>query len=275
MKNYTYPLWPHQKATLHYRERINSVKGEALGTAFAIMIALMSAVACSAPDGDEVDRRVAESFLRNSPTFRFDGLPDSVDLLGAAAGDCTTCREFTFGFESSHPGYGDRSTMTLDGAVTQHKAVITIEDGLVTAARIDNVWDVLTQRPAAQAAAATPGTYRPVSVVLDSPFELLVGQEAVVSSEDLTITFVDVPEDSRCPASTNCDASGRARVRVDVTAGGRQLGLHELVLRQRTIGGTVQSVGQYVLSMRELNPYPGSGDTRYAAIFVVSKVIAA
>lgn len=259
---------------MHYRERINSVKAEALGTAFAIMIALMSAAACSAPDGDEVDRRVAESFLRNSPTFRFDGLPDSVDLLGAAAGDCTTCREFTFGFESSHPGYGDRSTMTLDGAVTQHKAVITIEAGLVTAARIDNVWDVLTQRPVAQAA-ATPGTYRPVSVVLDSPFELLVGQEAVVRSEDLTITFVDVPEDSRCPASTNCDASGRARVRVDVTAGGRQLGLHELVLRQRTIGGTVQSVGQYVLSMRELNPYPGSGDTRYAAIFVVSKVIAA
>lgn len=261
---------------MHYRERTIGVKGEALGTAFAIMIALMSAAACSGSNEDEVDRRVAESFLRNSPTFRFDGLPDSVDLLGVAAGDCGACREFTFGFESSHPGYGDRSTMTLDGAVTQHKAMITIEDGLVTAARIDNVWDVLTQRPVAQAAAVTPGTYRQVSVVLDSPFELLVGQEAVVRSEDLTITFVDVPEDSRCPASTNCDASGRARVLVDVTAGGRQLGLHELVLRQRTVGrGTVQSVGQYVLSMRELNPYPGSGDTRYAAIFVVSKVIAA
>lgn len=239
------------------------------------MIALMSAAACSASDENEIDRRVAESVLRNSPTFRFDGVPDSVELLGAAAGDCSACREFTFGFEGSHPGYGDRSTLTLDEAVTQHKAVITIEDGLVTAARIDNIWDVLTQRPATQVSPTPPEPYRQVSAVLDSPFELLVGQEAVVHTEDLTIAFVDVPEDSRCPASTNCAASGRAKVRVDVTAGGRELGLHELVLRQRAVGGTVQSVGQYVLSMRELNPYPGSGTTQYAAIFVVSKVIAA
>lgn len=259
---------------MHYRERTKIVKGAALGTVLAVMTALMPAAACSAADENEINRRVAESFLRNSPTFRFDGVPDSVELLGAAA--CSrACREFTFRFEGSHPGYGDRSTMTLDDALTQHKAVITIEDGLVTAARIDNVWDVLTQRPATQVSPAPPEPYRQVSAVLDSPFELLVGQEAVVHSENLTIAFVDVPEDSRCPASTNCAAPGRARVLVDVAAGERQLGLHELVLRQRAVGGTVQSVGQYVLSMRELNPYPGSGTTQYAAIFVLSKVIAA
>ena len=41
------------------------------------------------------------------------------------------------------------------------------------------------------------------------------------------------------------------------------------------IGGTARGIGQYVFSMRELNPYPGTDTAPYAAIFVVSKVVAA
>ena len=111
--------------------------------------------------------------------------------------------------------------------------------------------------------------------MLDSPFELHIGQEAVVGAEGLKITFVDVSEDSRCPAATNCIVSGLAKVRLDVIAGERPLGMHEFVLDQRTIGGTARGIGQYVFSMRELNPYPGTDTAPYAAILVVSKVVAA
>ena len=260
---------------LHYREPSKSVKRMIAATALAAA-SLLALAACSSDTGDdEVDRRLAESFLRNSPTFRFDGLPDSVELRNRASGDCETCVVYTFDFESSHPGYGDRTDLPLAAAVTPHEAVISIEDGLVTDARIDGLWDVITQSPIARAVSTEDGTSAPVSALLDSPFELHIGQEAVFGDEGLTITFVDVSEDSRCPAATNCVVSGLAKVRVDVVAGERPLGMHEFVLDHLTVGGAAQGIGQYVFSMRELNPYPGTDDAPYAAIFVVSKVVAA
>ena len=259
---------------LHYREPSKSVKRAIAGMALAVA-ALLALVACSSDDGDEVDRRLAESFLRNSPTFRFDGLSESVELRERVDGECETCVTFTFGFENSHPGYGDRTDLPLPAAVTQHEAVISIEDGLVSGARIDNIWDVIAQSPIVRTTTAEDGSQDSVAALLDSPFELHIGQDAVFGDEGLKITFVDVSEDSRCPAATNCVVSGLAKVRVDVVAGERPLGMHEFVLDQRTIGGTAQGIGQYVFSMRELNPYPGTATAPYAAIFVVSKVIAA
>lgn len=258
---------------LHYREPSKSVKRVIAAMALAT-VSLLALSACSSDDGDEVDRRLAESFLRNSPTFRFDGLPDSIGLKDRADGDCETCVVYTFGFESSHPGYGDRTDLPLASAVTQHEAVIFIEEGLVTAAQIDNIWDVITQGPIARTVTAEDETSTPVTALLDSPFELHIGQEAVFGDEGLKITFVDVSEDSRCPAATNCVVSGLAKVRVDVVAGERPLGTHEFVLDQYTVGGKAQGIGQYVFSMRELNPYPGTDIAPYAAIFVVSKVVA-
>ena len=261
---------------MHYRERTIGVKGEALGTAFAIMIALMSAAACSGTNGDEVDRRVAESFLRNSPTFRFDGLPDSVDLLGVAAGDCGACRKFTFGFESSHPGYGDRSTMTLDGAVTQHKAMITIEDGPRDSSenrqRLGRAHATSSRTSSSRDAWNLPPSLRRPGLPVRAPRRTGGGRPIRGSHDHVRRCAggLAVPRVHQLRRIRSREGARRRDCR------GRQLGLHEIVLRQRTVGrGTVQSVGQYVLSMRELYPYPGSGDTRYAAIFVVSKVIAA
>ena len=253
-----------------------SVKRVVIGPAVFI-VAVLAIAACSSGGGDdEVERRLAESFLRNSPTFRFDGLPDSVELRERMDGDCEiTCVLYTFGFESSHPGYGDRTDLPLAAALTPHEAVISIEDGLVASARIDNIWDVMTQSPLARAVSGEEGAGDPVTALLDSPFELHIGQEAVFGDEGLRVTFIDVSEDSRCPAATNCVVSGLAKVRVDVVDGERPLGMHEFVLDQRAVGGSAQGIGQYVFSMRELNPYPGTETAPYAAIFVVSKIVAA
>ncbi len=259
---------------LHYREPSKSVKLMVPVMALAVA-SLLALVACSSDGGDnEVDRRLAESFLRNSPTFRFDGLPESVELMDRATGNCETCVVYTFGFESSHPGYGDRTDIPLAAAITPHEAIISIEDGLITDARIDSIWDVIKQSPIARSASSEDGSNTPVTALLDSPFELQIGQEAVFGDEGLKVTFIDVSEDSRCPAATNCVVSGLAKVRLDVIAGERPLGMHEFVLDQRTVGGSARGIGQYVFSMRELNPYPGTDTAPYAAIFVVSKVFA-
>lgn len=243
--------------------------------ALAALVVLVVAAACSSGGIDEVDRLVAENFLRNSPTFRFDGVQDSVELRSSIKGACDTCSEFTFTFDNSYPGYGDRVALVLTAAVTPHEATVTIDDGIVTSARLDGVWDVLAQRPVTQASTTPDAPDGQVSVGLDAPFELHVGQAAVVGSASLKITLVDVSEDSRCPVATNCITSGRARVHIAVLDGERRLGVHEFILEQRTVGGAEKGIGQYVVTMRELNPYPGTDDAPYAAIFVVTKVVAA
>gem|GEM_PF-1156990 len=241
----------------------------------AVTAMLTFAAACSSNDSDELDRLVAENFLRNSPTFRFDGVQDSIELQDSARGGCDSCSEFTFTFDSSYPGYGDRTTLVLNAAGTPHEATVAIDDGIVTFARLDDVWDVLAQRPVTQAATAPDTPDDQVLVGLDAPFELHVGQAAIVGSASLKITLVDVSEDSRCPVATNCITSGRARVHIDVLDGERRLGVHEFILEQRTVGGAEKGIGQYVVTMRELNPYPGTDNAPYAAIFVVTKVVAA
>ena len=140
---------------------------------------------------------------------------------------------------------------------------------------IDGRWNVLSQQPIARTSTAPDVQPDAVAAVLDTPFELHVGQAAVVDSDSLKITLVEVSEDSRCPADTNCLVSGSARVQVDILEGERDLGRHEFILGQRAIGGAEKGIGQYVFTMRELNPYPGTDDAPYAAIFVVSKVVAA
>ena len=142
---------------LHYREPSKSVKRTIAGMALAILF-LLALVACSSDDGDEVDRRLAESFLRNSPSFRFDGLPQSVELRDRTGGDCETCVAYTFGFESSHPGYGDRTDLPIAASVTPHEAIISIEDGLVTGARIDSIWDVIAQSPIVRTTTSEDGS---------------------------------------------------------------------------------------------------------------------
>jgi hypothetical protein len=231
--------------------------------------------ACSSSQSDEVERLVAKNFLRNSPTFRFDGVHDSVELANSVPGDCATCTVFTFRFQNSHPGYGDRPDRPLPSSVTSHEATVAVDDGLVMDAIIDGRWNVLSQQPIARTSTAPDVQPDAVAAVLDTPFELHVGQAAVVDSDSLKITLVEVSEDSRCPADTNCLVSGSARVQVDILEGERDLGRHEFILGQRAIGGAEKGIGQYVFTMRELNPYPGTDDAPYAAIFVVSKVVAA
>ena len=260
---------------LHYREPSKSVKRVIAAMTLATL-SLLTLAACSSDGGDdEVDRRLAESFLRNSPTFRFDGLPESVDLRVRTDGECETCVVYTFGFDSSHPGYGDRnrSPPRLCGDTARGSHIHRKWPCHVRAYRQHLERDYSeSDRPDSHGRRRDE---RPRLRAPRLPFELHIGQEAVFGDEGLKITFVDVSEDSRCPAATNCVVSGLAKVRVDVVAGERPLGMHEFVLDQHAVGGEAQGIGQYVFSMRELNPYPGTDTTPYAAIFVVSKVVAA
>jgi len=91
---------------------------------------------------------LAEDFIKNSSTFKFDGVEGSIKLLNSEEfGPTSSFRSsvFTFEFETAHPGHGDRTGLVLAQVITVHQAVIyvDIDNNAVKIAVCDNIWDML------------------------------------------------------------------------------------------------------------------------------------
>ncbi|UCC81236.1 MAG: hypothetical protein JSW64_07740 [Candidatus Zixiibacteriota bacterium] len=55
-----------------------------------------------------------------------------------------------------------------------------------------------------------------ISASLDSSFQLMHNQTAVIEPENLSIKFVNVTEDSRCPVGVECIWAGQAKIEVEI-----------------------------------------------------------
>jgi hypothetical protein len=89
---------------------------------------------------------VVEAVVRNSPTFQFDGIEESLRLesvRGLTA--CPRCYEYTLYFESHFPGFGDRTGLVITPTRTPHRAKIVLVDQAVVTAVLDDAWDMTTQ----------------------------------------------------------------------------------------------------------------------------------
>ena len=90
---------------------------------------------------------LALHFLRNSPTYRFDGIPESVRVTGAyRARTPVPTWLVTIEFECRHSGYGDRTGQVLLQVITSHTIGVIVEEGRVIRATIDGVWDEIAQK---------------------------------------------------------------------------------------------------------------------------------
>jgi len=94
---------------------------------------------------EEKARQMAEEFVRNSPTFAFDGMEDSLELVETLYPDIENAWQFIYSFDSSHAGYGDRTGQGLAQVITSHEASVVVENGQVKTAILDNKWDMLDQ----------------------------------------------------------------------------------------------------------------------------------
>lgn len=111
-----------------------------------------------------------------------------------------------------------------------------------------------------------------VGVNLNQEFSLQIGQQVVVRGEDLTVAFLAVTEDSRCPEGAMCIWAGNGKILVELTkpgAGTVSAGLNTY-LEPKTL-----SYSNYQISLMELRPYPRVdgriGVDEYAATLVVTK----
>ncbi len=119
----------------------------------ALAVSLLIAVGCASSfsqgpkvGSQEDSQKIAEDFLRGSPTFRFDGIEDTLKLVLIEAGGKPYRWEFHYAFQSRQAGYGDRSGLILAQVITDHKAQIVVEQGEVVHAVLDGKWDMIRQK---------------------------------------------------------------------------------------------------------------------------------
>jgi hypothetical protein len=67
-------------------------------------------------------------------------MTETLELTGTTQTD--NGWQFTYEFDSRHAGCGDRTGEMLAQVVTHHAAVITVEEGKVTVAVMDDYWDM-------------------------------------------------------------------------------------------------------------------------------------
>jgi hypothetical protein len=111
-----------------------------------------------------------------------------------------------------------------------------------------------------------------IGVNLNQEFSLQIGQEIVVRGEDLTLAFLAVTEDSRCPEGAMCIWAGNGKILVELTklgAGTVSAGLNTYLEPKKL------SYSNYQIYLKELRPYPRVDGRisidEYAATLVVTK----
>jgi len=103
-------------------------------------------------------------------------------------------------------------------------------------------------------------------------FALHTGKQKKVARGELTIKFVAVMEDSRCPVGVNCISAGNAKIQVKVTDRRGQTKTMELNTNSRAKGDQFES---YTINLVSLTPKPKQGSNparaRYSAEFSVQR----
>ena len=111
-----------------------------------------------------------------------------------------------------------------------------------------------------------------VKAYLGQEFTLPVGKTAIFESESLSIKFVEVITDSRCPEGVECIWAGEAQCRLHFTIAGSPAEM--IVVQPGGAPGARDYFIQYKIDFR-LEPYPQEGQqidpSDYRLIMTVTK----
>ncbi|MEW6588204.1 MAG: hypothetical protein AB1299_03455 [Thermoproteota archaeon] len=112
---------------------------------FAIRDVITGATHIDSEESPQV--QIAKDFVVSSPTFAFDGMPDTLTVLDEVILEPFSEQYvITIGFTSLHGGYGDRADQIVTQALTPHEIIITVVENEVVSAVIDGKWDELNQQ---------------------------------------------------------------------------------------------------------------------------------
>lgn len=88
---------------------------------------------------------VALRFIRGAPTFSFDGIGTTLRVVDSDLAGNPAKHLVTLSFVCLHSGYGDRTGKPTLQVLTPHRAAVTVIQGKVTGAVLDDRWDELKQ----------------------------------------------------------------------------------------------------------------------------------
>jgi hypothetical protein len=172
--------------------------------------------------GEIVDRLVTD-FIKNSATFKFDGVQNSISFTKTEFSPISSFRasQYTVKFQTAHPGHGDRGGLMLAQVITDHTAQVYYDQDLkyIRMAFCDETWDMFknTELPKSISGIVISGgdTARPDGP-LDVPHTFLYQ----VKQDDgamINVSFKGYPPS---PAG---DAA-RAKITLEFYAGSIQIG---------------------------------------------------
>lgn len=115
-----------------------------------------------------------------------------------------------------------------------------------------------------------PEGQRSTEVLLLIPVALHIGQKLASPSlvSGLTIDFVEVVEDSRCPTGAECITAGTVTVRIKTASGTLDTGDTTLILEAGQTEPTVKKLSKFSAVFISLEPYPVAGETIDPADYV-------
>ncbi|MCB8942287.1 MAG: hypothetical protein H6658_00795 [Ardenticatenaceae bacterium] len=129
----------------------------------------------------------------------------------------------------------------------------------------------------AATAACGPSREEPAPVLVGDVFTVGMGETAVIASENLTITFESVLDDSRCPTNVECFWTGEARGVLSIQQGDGEPVDWEFNTNPAP-PLNIQSLewGDYLLELQSLDPYPQDPEpaitqSEYRVTLVVTK----
>jgi len=101
----------------------------------------------STQSAGERAEQIAKEFIVQAPTFKFDGLIETVNIIETRILESFPVQYIVLiEFESRHTGYGDRTGQFLPQVITSHHAEIKVVNDNVLSAILDDQWDEINQK---------------------------------------------------------------------------------------------------------------------------------
>lgn len=116
---------------------------------------------------------------------------------------------------------------------------------------------------------------RIIAAEMDTPFRLRAGYTAIIASENLEITFLNVTQDSRCPKDVQCIWAGLVVMDIKVVKDDQDIGTFNVSFFPSG-KGELTKAGPYTIEPLEIMPDAVMGRKirlfEYAMTMVVSKI---
>jgi hypothetical protein len=93
---------------------------------------------------------------------------------------------------------------------------------------------------------------------LGDPFHLRINQTAIILPDNMSIRFLDVPEDSRCPAFVACVWQGQVTVSLNITESSFPSfpPVLNLTLGPLPLNSSAKDIYSYTIELQQVEPCP-------------------